>query len=74
MLATRGKPTLTESITDVFGAKQLQSLVPVQQVDPAEDDLANYGVDLKDLEGSNLRISGYISREGDTPRSNRDNF
>ncbi|XP_066544977.1 mismatch repair endonuclease PMS2 [Amia ocellicauda] len=62
VLCTSGSHSLKDNIGAVFGPKQLQSLIPFQQLPPSEDVKEDYGLSKADLPEHLYTISGFISR------------
>ncbi|XP_071976594.1 mismatch repair endonuclease PMS2 [Engystomops pustulosus] len=51
-----------ENIGSVFGQKQLQSLIPFNQLPPSESVCEEYGLNPSDVVGDFYTITGYVSR------------
>uniref|UniRef100_A0A7N9AWV9 Mismatch repair endonuclease PMS2 n=1 Tax=Mastacembelus armatus TaxID=205130 RepID=A0A7N9AWV9_9TELE len=62
VLSTSGSQSMRDSIGAVFGPKQLQSLVPFQQVSPSENIIEEYGLTDADLPSQLFIITGFVSR------------
>uniref|UniRef100_A0A8B9HUK6 Mismatch repair endonuclease PMS2 n=1 Tax=Astyanax mexicanus TaxID=7994 RepID=A0A8B9HUK6_ASTMX len=66
VLCTSGSQSMRDNIGALFGPKQLQSLIPFQQISPTDNIKEDYGLngaDLpKDLFTLYSRISGYVSQ------------
>ncbi|XP_044159563.1 mismatch repair endonuclease PMS2-like isoform X1 [Bufo gargarizans] len=54
--------SVKENIGAVFGQKQLQNLIPFEQLPPSESVCEEYGLNHADVLGGFYSISGYISR------------
>ncbi|MED6279658.1 hypothetical protein CHARACLAT_003086 [Characodon lateralis] len=61
VLSTSGSHTMRENIGAIFGPKQLQSLLPFQQVSPAENIMEEYGLKDGDLPKPLFSITGFVS-------------
>ncbi|XP_014665866.1 PREDICTED: mismatch repair endonuclease PMS2-like [Priapulus caudatus] len=61
VVATSGNGSTRENIADVFGPKQLNSLVELIEIPPGDEILAEYGFAAKDLTAKKFSISGYVS-------------
>uniref|UniRef100_A0A1A8C163 Mismatch repair endonuclease PMS2 n=1 Tax=Nothobranchius kadleci TaxID=1051664 RepID=A0A1A8C163_NOTKA len=62
VLSTSGSQSFRDNIGAIFGPKQLQSLIPFQQVSPTENILEEYGLKDADLPKQLFLISGFVSR------------
>ncbi|KAM8837823.1 mismatch repair endonuclease PMS2 [Spinachia spinachia] len=62
VLGTTGSPSMRDNIGAIFGPKQIQSLVPFQQVSPAENVIEEYGLKGADLPEQPFSMSGFMSR------------
>ncbi|XP_059180366.1 mismatch repair endonuclease PMS2 isoform X2 [Centropristis striata] len=62
VLSTSGSQSMRDSIGAIFGPKQLQSLLPFQQVSPAENIIEEYGLKDADLPKQLFSITGFLSR------------
>ncbi|CAM9655997.1 unnamed protein product [Lampetra fluviatilis] len=61
VLATAGAPTVRENIAAVFGAKQLQTLLPLQQSTPSPELYEEFGLHTGEL-ATTFQLSGFVSR------------
>ncbi|KAK5850602.1 hypothetical protein PBY51_001468 [Eleginops maclovinus] len=62
VLSTTGSQSMRDNIGAIFGPKQLQSLLPFQQVSPAENIIEEYGLTEADLPKQLFTMSGFVSR------------
>ncbi|XP_041671276.1 mismatch repair endonuclease PMS2 [Cheilinus undulatus] len=62
VLSTSGSQSMRDNIGAIFGPKQLQSLLPFQQVSPSENIIEEYGLKEADLPKQLFSISGFVSR------------
>ncbi|XP_017273786.1 mismatch repair endonuclease PMS2 [Kryptolebias marmoratus] len=62
VLSTSGSQSMRDNIGAIFGPKQLQSLLPFQQVPPTENILEEYGLKGADLPKQLFLITGFVSR------------
>uniref|UniRef100_A0A3P8RK93 Mismatch repair endonuclease PMS2 n=1 Tax=Amphiprion percula TaxID=161767 RepID=A0A3P8RK93_AMPPE len=62
VLSTSGSQSMRDSIGAIFGPKQLQSLLPFQQVSPTENIIEEYGLQDADLPKQLYSITGFVSR------------
>ncbi|KAG7491853.1 hypothetical protein MATL_G00007990 [Megalops atlanticus] len=62
VLCTNGSHSMKDNIGAVFGPKQLQSLMPFQQLSPTENIREDYGLKGVDLPEDFFKISGFISQ------------
>ncbi|XP_027145624.1 mismatch repair endonuclease PMS2 isoform X2 [Larimichthys crocea] len=62
VLSTSGSQSMRDNIGAIFGPKQLQSLLPFQQVSPAENVIEEYGLKDADLPKQLFTITGFVSR------------
>nr|XP_033466793.1 mismatch repair endonuclease PMS2 [Epinephelus lanceolatus] len=62
VLSTSGSQSMRDNIGAIFGPKQLQSLLPFQQVSPAENIIEEYGLKEADLPKQLFSITGFVSR------------
>ncbi|CAJ1080726.1 LOW QUALITY PROTEIN: mismatch repair endonuclease PMS2 [Xyrichtys novacula] len=62
VLSTSGSQSMRDNIGAIFGPKQLQSLLPFQQVSPAENVIEEYGLKEADLPKQLFTITGFVSR------------
>ncbi|XP_044034890.1 mismatch repair endonuclease PMS2 isoform X2 [Siniperca chuatsi] len=62
VLSTSGSQCMRDNIGAIYGPKQLQSLLPFQQVSPTEDVLEEYGLKDADLPKQLFSITGFVSR------------
>ncbi|XP_021164897.2 mismatch repair endonuclease PMS2 isoform X1 [Fundulus heteroclitus] len=61
VLSTSGSQSMRDNIGAIFGPKQLQSLLPFQQVSPAENIMEEYGLKDGDLSKPLFSITGFVS-------------
>ncbi|KAG7226419.1 hypothetical protein INR49_013831 [Caranx melampygus] len=62
VLSTSGSQSMRDNIGAIFGPKQLQSLLPFQQVSPSENIIEEYGLNNADLPKQLFTITGFVSR------------
>nr|XP_046234187.1 mismatch repair endonuclease PMS2 isoform X2 [Scatophagus argus] len=62
VLSTSGSQSMKDNIGAIFGPKQLQSLLPFQQVSPAESIIEEYGLKDADIPKQLFFITGFVSR------------
>ncbi|XP_033840903.1 mismatch repair endonuclease PMS2 [Periophthalmus magnuspinnatus] len=62
VLSTSGSQSMRDNIGAIFGPKQLQTLLPFQQVFPAENVMDEYGLKDTDLPKHLFVITGFVSR------------
>uniref|UniRef100_A0A3B3S4U8 Mismatch repair endonuclease PMS2 n=1 Tax=Paramormyrops kingsleyae TaxID=1676925 RepID=A0A3B3S4U8_9TELE len=62
VLSTNGSQSMRDNIGAVFGPKQLQSLLPFQQLSPTEAVKEDYGLNDAHLPTDLYVISGFVSR------------
>ncbi|XP_041818683.1 mismatch repair endonuclease PMS2 isoform X2 [Chelmon rostratus] len=62
VLGTSGSQSMRDNIGAIFGPKQLQSLLPFQQVSPTENVIEEYGLKDADLPKQMFSITGFVSR------------
>ncbi|XP_028845456.1 mismatch repair endonuclease PMS2 isoform X2 [Denticeps clupeoides] len=62
VLATSGGSSMRDNIGAVFGPKQLQTLLPIQQQPPVEAVMEEFSLGASDLPSDLFTISGFISR------------
>ncbi|XP_074518976.1 mismatch repair endonuclease PMS2 [Halichoeres trimaculatus] len=62
VLSTSGSQSMRDNIGAIFGPRQLQSLLPFQQVSPSENIIEEYGLKETDLPKQLFTITGFISR------------
>ncbi|XP_008301962.1 mismatch repair endonuclease PMS2 isoform X2 [Stegastes partitus] len=62
VLSTSGSQSMRDNIGAIFGPKQLQSLLPFQQVSPTENIIEEYGLQNADLPKQLFSITGFVSR------------
>uniref|UniRef100_A0A1A7X7L3 Mismatch repair endonuclease PMS2 n=1 Tax=Iconisemion striatum TaxID=60296 RepID=A0A1A7X7L3_9TELE len=62
VLSTSGSLSFRDNIGAIFGPKQLQSLIPFQQVSPTQNIMEEYGLKDADLPKQLFLISGFVSR------------
>uniref|UniRef100_A0A8D3ADI6 Mismatch repair endonuclease PMS2 n=1 Tax=Scophthalmus maximus TaxID=52904 RepID=A0A8D3ADI6_SCOMX len=61
VLSTSGSQSMRDNIGAIFGPKQLQSLLPFQQVSPTENIIEEYGLKEADLPKQLFTITGFVS-------------
>uniref|UniRef100_A0A8C5E6A4 Mismatch repair endonuclease PMS2 n=1 Tax=Gouania willdenowi TaxID=441366 RepID=A0A8C5E6A4_GOUWI len=59
VLTTSGSQSMRDNIGAIFGPKQIQSLLPFQQVSPTENVIEEYGITDTDLP---KHVTGFVSR------------
>lgn len=62
VLSTSGSQNMRDNIGAIFGPKQLQSLLPFEQVSPAENVIEEYGLKDADLPKQLFSITGFVSQ------------
>uniref|UniRef100_A0A8C4FB85 Mismatch repair endonuclease PMS2 n=1 Tax=Dicentrarchus labrax TaxID=13489 RepID=A0A8C4FB85_DICLA len=62
VLSTSGSQCMRDNIGAIFGPKQIQSLLPFQQVSPTENVIEEYGLKDADLPKQLFSITGFVSR------------
>ncbi|XP_063338176.1 mismatch repair endonuclease PMS2 [Pelmatolapia mariae] len=62
VLSTSGSQSMRDNIGAIFGPKQLQSLLPFQQVSPTENVIEEYGLKDADLPKQLYSITGFVSQ------------
>uniref|UniRef100_A0A3Q4I878 Mismatch repair endonuclease PMS2 n=1 Tax=Neolamprologus brichardi TaxID=32507 RepID=A0A3Q4I878_NEOBR len=62
VLSTSGSQSMRDNIGAIFGPKQLQSLLPFQQVSPTENVVEEYGLKDADLPKQLFSITGFVSQ------------
>ncbi|XP_068161340.1 mismatch repair endonuclease PMS2 [Antennarius striatus] len=62
VLSTSGSHSMRDNIGAIFGPKQLQSLLPFQQVSPTENILEEYGLHDADLPKQLFSVAGFVSQ------------
>ncbi|KAM6964547.1 mismatch repair endonuclease PMS2 isoform 2-T2 [Tautogolabrus adspersus] len=62
VLSTGGSQSMRDNIGAIFGPKQLQSLLPFQQVSPTENVIEEYGLKEAELPKQLFSITGFVSR------------
>ncbi|KAM6898873.1 mismatch repair endonuclease PMS2 isoform 1-T1 [Lycodopsis pacificus] len=62
VLSTSGSQSMRDNIGAIFGPKQLQSLIPFQQVSPADNVIEEYGLKDADLPQQLFCMAGFVSR------------
>ncbi|KAM7381922.1 hypothetical protein PAMA_012671 [Pampus argenteus] len=62
VLSTSGSQSMRDNIGAIYGPKQLQSLLPFQQVSPTENVMEEYGLKDADLPKQLFSITGFVSR------------
>ncbi|XP_035528341.1 mismatch repair endonuclease PMS2 isoform X2 [Morone saxatilis] len=62
VLSTSGSQSMRDNIGAIFGPKQIQSLLPFQQVSPTENVIEEYGLKDADLPKQLFSITGFVSR------------
>ncbi|XP_034425599.1 mismatch repair endonuclease PMS2 [Hippoglossus hippoglossus] len=62
VLSTSGSHSMRDNIGAIYGPKQLQSLLPFQQLSPTENIIEEYGLTDADLPKQLFTITGFVSR------------
>nr|XP_022314314.1 mismatch repair endonuclease PMS2-like [Crassostrea virginica] len=62
VVSSSGNKTLRENITDVFGPKQIQSLMEFKKFDPSDDVLDEFNLKVTEDAADCFRIEGYVSK------------
>ncbi|XP_054454764.1 mismatch repair endonuclease PMS2 isoform X2 [Anoplopoma fimbria] len=62
VLSTSGSQSMRDNIGAIYGPKQLQSLLPFQQVTPTENVIEEYGLKDADLPKQLFSMTGFVSR------------
>ncbi|KAF3704605.1 Mismatch repair endonuclease PMS2 [Channa argus] len=62
VLSTSGSKSMRDNIGAIFGAKQLQSLLPFQHIPPTENILEEYGLTDSDIPKQLFIITGFVSQ------------
>ncbi|XP_070846334.1 mismatch repair endonuclease PMS2 isoform X2 [Chaetodon trifascialis] len=62
VLSTSGSQSMRDNIGAIFGPKQLQSLLPFQQLTPTENVIEEYGLKEADLPKQMFSITGFVSQ------------
>lgn len=62
VLSTSGSQSMRDNIGAIFGPKQLQTLLPFEQVSPTENVIEEYGLKDTDLPKQLFVITGFVSR------------
>lgn len=62
VLSTSGSQSMKDNIGAIFGPKQIQTLLPFQQVPPAENAMEEYGLKETELPKQRFAITGFVSR------------
>ncbi|XP_029311677.1 LOW QUALITY PROTEIN: mismatch repair endonuclease PMS2 [Cottoperca gobio] len=62
VLSTSGSQSMRDNIGAIYGPKQLQSLLPFQQVSPAETVIEEYGLQDAELPKQLFSMTGFVSR------------
>ncbi|TSK14640.1 Mismatch repair endonuclease PMS2 [Bagarius yarrelli] len=62
VVCTSGSHSMRDNIGALFGPKQLQSLLPFQQISPNENVKEDYGLTEEELPKDLFTISGYVSQ------------
>ncbi|KAM4525105.1 mismatch repair endonuclease PMS2 isoform 2-T2 [Odontesthes bonariensis] len=62
VLSTSGSRSMRDNIGAIFGPKQLQSLLPFQQMSPAENIIEEYALQDVDLPKQLFSVTGFVSR------------
>uniref|UniRef100_A0A8C5G5R7 Mismatch repair endonuclease PMS2 n=1 Tax=Gouania willdenowi TaxID=441366 RepID=A0A8C5G5R7_GOUWI len=62
VLTTSGSQSMRDNIGAIFGPKQIQSLLPFQQVSPTENVIEEYGITDTDLPKQFFLVTGFVSR------------
>ncbi|XP_038064303.1 mismatch repair endonuclease PMS2-like isoform X2 [Patiria miniata] len=62
VLSTSGNTLLKENIANVFGQKQLQSLLEFSQASPSSEQCEEYGITEQQLQDQLFKLTGYVSK------------
>lgn len=62
VVSTNGNPGMKDNVGAVFGAKQLQSLIPFQQLPSSDHICEDYGLKKTELPENLYTITGFVSR------------
>lgn len=62
VLSTSGSQSMRDNIGAIFGPKQLQNLLPFQQLSPTENIREEYGLTGAELPQDLFTVSGFVSR------------
>uniref|UniRef100_A0A8D0AFV0 PMS1 homolog 2, mismatch repair system component n=1 Tax=Sander lucioperca TaxID=283035 RepID=A0A8D0AFV0_SANLU len=62
VLSTSGSQNMRDNIGAIFGPKQLQSLLPFEQVSPTENVIEEYGLKDAELPKQLFSMTGFVSR------------
>ncbi|KAM3859862.1 mismatch repair endonuclease PMS2-like [Diretmus argenteus] len=62
VLSTSGSQSMRDNIGAIFGPKQLQNLLPFQQLSPTENVKEDYGLGDAELPKNLFSITGFVSR------------
>uniref|UniRef100_A0A3P8UL81 Mismatch repair endonuclease PMS2 n=1 Tax=Cynoglossus semilaevis TaxID=244447 RepID=A0A3P8UL81_CYNSE len=62
VLSTNGSHSMRDNIGAIFGPKQLQTLLPFEQMSPSENIVEEYGLNDAELPKQLFTITGFVSR------------
>ncbi|KAK7483757.1 hypothetical protein BaRGS_00024973 [Batillaria attramentaria] len=62
LVSTSGNATVKDNISNIFGPKQLQSLLPFEQRAPSEDVCTDYGLKVDASHSELFSIEGFVSK------------
>ncbi|XP_070187298.1 mismatch repair endonuclease PMS2-like isoform X1 [Littorina saxatilis] len=62
VVSTNGNATVKDNIANIFGPKQLQSLLPFEQRSPTEDVCTDYGIKSDPDHSDLFSIEGFVSK------------
>ncbi|XP_070707660.1 mismatch repair endonuclease PMS2 [Pempheris klunzingeri] len=62
VVSTSGSQSMRDNIGAIYGPKQLQTLLPFQQVSPTENVIEEYGLKDADLPKQLFSLTGFVSR------------
>ncbi|KAL8606604.1 hypothetical protein ACOMHN_009489 [Nucella lapillus] len=62
VVSTSGNATVKDNISNIFGPKQLQSLLPFEQRSPTEDVCIDYGIKTDASHSDLFSIEGFVSK------------
>ncbi|XP_076448637.1 mismatch repair endonuclease PMS2-like [Babylonia areolata] len=62
VVTTNGNSAVKDNISNIFGPKQLQSLLPFEQHSPTEDVCTDYGIQSNASQSDLFSIEGFVSK------------
>ncbi|XP_012939969.1 mismatch repair endonuclease PMS2 [Aplysia californica] len=62
IVSTNGNSSMKDNIANVFGPKQLNSLLEFSQVEPDESTCSDFGLKVQQLSSANFRLEGFVSK------------